>query len=425
MRITCLCRQAWQGGALTPNASIPEHTTKPRARVSPASCWGVTYTRRGRPSPSRQAPPPSQVIPQTLQATTDPKPPVLGVSSSKQGEEEVGPTVSAAALAMEVADALPAHTSSSQPQPIAVSVSVSVRDNPVSTSAFASHSHPTLLPHASSPPNTSASCQGPLVLPVPTNPAAGQGQSSQPSDGHGRQHSPPHPTQAERQSHTPASLMSAAPRIVQDAATSSLQTVGEVAHPAGSSGPVEQPSALDPPMTGNTSHPPPSEAGHLDYNLSSAISHQFESLPIRSSPRPMPHSWRYPRPPVPEHQPGPMPPSSGDARPPKPQPEAGTSDVSVQPPQDVPVMDPSLSHPFKLAERLISDSFDRLGQGNSGGEGAAASEADRPTDDRLKPDQVRQPSREGSPTGQDNGDSDQQQTQKQGGDAPVQAGSAW
>lgn len=375
-----LCRQAWQGGALTPNAPLTDPTPRPRARVSPASCWGVTYNRRGRPSPSRQAPPPAPVMPETLQVTTDPKPPTLGGSPINQGEEEVDPRVSAAAVAMEVADALPAQTSSSQPRPTAVSVSVSVRDNPVSTSAAQPasavnpHGRVTLLPRSSSPPVTSTTPQGPLGPSVLTNPAAGQGQSGQPPDSRGRQLSPPHPTEAECRTHPQAAPTSAAlaSHTIKDAGTNSPQAPDETAHPTDSSDHVGQPPALEPPMAG-PSHPTPSKAGQLEYNLSSAIGHQFDSI-LGCSP-------------------------------------AGALAVRSTP------------GPVKLADRLINDSFDRLWQSHAGGDDAAASEDDRLTENRLQHEQVVLLPCETLAAIQDSGTSNQQQTQEQKkDDARVQSG---
>lgn len=300
-----------------------------------------------------------------LQAASERKPLSLLTSSSPgRGEEEVQHGaqpggVSAADVAREVAESLPVQTSSSSPLgPTAVSVSVSVQDNPVSTSA---QGPPTLLPHSCLPHHTSTRSPEPLVPSLLRGLAAGQGRSGQPQSAPGGQPSPDSSSLLEHRSDTQASLMSHAP--------------------AGSSGPSGQPPAPHSPMTGHNQDPQHSEAA-ADYNLSSAISQQFKSLPGRTPPGPThgpDHSPRN-RPP-----PASQPKQESEASPPAPplsqpkqEPEAGTPGAGVQATQGGPGVTPSEAHLRRLkADRLISGTFDRLGQGSLGGD------ADAPEDNRL------------------------------------------
>lgn len=342
-------------------------------------------------------------MPEVLQATIDSKSPsLLTASSTDRGEEEAEHaeqpgSVSAAAVAKEVAEGLLVPTSSSsQLEPTAVSVSVSVQDNPVGMSAAQPASavnpqgRPTLLPHSSLPHLASTSSPGLLVPSVLRDLAAGHGPSSQPQGDSGSQRSPHSPTEVEHRGDTQATLTTCAP--------------------AGNSGLLEQQApALESATTRHHQDPPPSEAGLGDpgYNLSSAISQQFESLPGHTPPGPKhgPHHW-----PPNRHRPKPQP---------KPEPEAATPDIGMQPAQDVPGIDPNLplvrSHASLMADRLISGSFDRLGQASLGSD-AAASEAYRNSESQLQP-------HEDLAAGQDNATDGQQQTQEQEGDIPMQAGS--
>ena len=349
-------------------------------------------------------------MPETLQAITDLKPPSLLTSSStKRAEEEVEHSVqpgsvSAADVAKEAAG-LPMQTSSSsQLGPTTVSVSVSVRDDPVGAPAQTAttvnpQGRPTLLPHSSLSHPASTSSPGLLVPSVLRDLAAGQGQSSQPKGGPGRESSPCSPMDVEhRTNDTQAATISDASGTTHDAQISSAQASGDMACPAGSSGQLEQAPALESALTGHNQDPPSSAAGVGDpnYNLKSAISQQFESLPGRTPPGPKegPHGWPLIR---------------SRSRPqPKPEPEAATPHASIHSTQDVPRTDPSLSHirhhASLTADRLISDSFDRLGQGSSGGD-AAALETDSHGDSQLQPDK-------GAVAGQDNDTEGQQQNQE-------------
>lgn len=376
--------------------------------------------RRGRPSLSPQAPSHTSAMPETLQAITDLKPPSLLTSSSTNRAEEeehsVQPgSVSAATVAKEVVG-LPMRTSSSsQLGPTTVSVSVSVRDDPVSAPAQTASTvkpqgRPTLLPHSSlsRPASTSSpELQVPSVL---RDLAAEQGQSSQPKSGSGREPSPCSPKDLEhRRNDTQAATINDASGTTHDAQISSAQTSGDMACPACSSGQLEQAPALDSAVTGHNQDPPSSAAGVGDpnYNLKYAISQQFESLPGRTTPGPKEslHAW--------------LPIRSRSRPQPKPEPEAATPDASIHSTQEMPGTDPSLSHirhhAALTADRLISDSFDRLGRGSSCSD-AAALKTDRHGDSQLQPD-------EGHVAGQDNDTESQQQHQEQGDDTPMQAGS--
>lgn len=322
--------------------------------------------RRGRPSLSPQAPshhPPA--LPEMLQATPDPQPlSLLTSSSTDRGEEEVQHSaqpgsVSAVGVAKQVAEGLPVQTSSSSPlAPTAVSVSVSVQDNPRSkspASAVNAQGRPTLLPHSSLPHHASTASPEPLVPSVLMGLAAGQGRSGQPHS----QPSPHSPSVLEHRSDTQASLMSHAP--------------------AGSSGPAEQPSALESSKTGHNQDPAHSEAA-ADYNLSSAISQQFESLPGHTPPGPTPGpKGRPPYRPPPMSQPKQEPKANTPgAEASTPGAEVSTSGASRQATQEGPGVTPSESHLRKLkADRLVSGTFDRLGQGSLGGD------ADAPEGNRL------------------------------------------
>ena len=374
--------------------------------------------RRGRPSLSPQAPSPP--MPETLQAITHLKPPsLLATSTTNRAEEDaehsVQPgSVSAAAVAKEVAEGLPVQaSSSSQLGSTAVSVSVSVQDNPAGASAAQAapainpQGRPTLLPHSAASRPASTPSPGPLVPSVLRDLAAGQGLLSQPQGNHGRQHNPCSPAELEDRRNDPqATVMENAPGTTLDAQISAAEASVDMAYPAGSSGQREQAPALESALTEHNQDPPSSEAGvgDPDYNLKRAISHQFESLPGRTPPGPKqgPHRWP------------PNKPRSGL----QPKPETAAPDASMHATQDVPGTDPSLSHvrccASPVADRLISDSFDRLGQGSLGGE-AGAPGTDRHSDSQLQPDQD-------PAAGQDNDTDAQQQNQDQGGDMPMQAG---
>ena len=359
-------------------------------------------------------------MPETLQAITDLEPSsLLTFSATNRAEADVEHSVqpgdvSAAAVAKEVAEGLPMQASSfSQLGPTAVSVSVSVRDDPAGASAAQAapavnpQGRPTLLPHSAASHPDSTPSPGPMVPSVLRDLAAGQGPSNQPQGNHGRQHSPYSPAELEdRRNDTQATVMENATGTTHDAQISSAEASVDMTCPAGSSGQAEQAPALEPALTGHNQDPPSSEAGvgDPDYNLKSAISHQFESLPGRTPPglKQAPHRW---------------PPNKPRSKP-QPKPGAAAPDASMHATQDVPETDPSLSHvrchASPVADRLISDSFDRLGQGSLGGE-AGAPETDRHSDSHLQPDQH-------PAAGQGNDTDAQQQNQEQGGDMPMQAG---
>ena len=360
--------------------------------------------RKDRPSLSLQAPSQAPAVPKLLQAITDLKPPSLPTSSStNRAEEDVEHSVqpgsmSAAAVAKEVAD-LPMQTS--QLAPTTVSVSVSVQDKSVGTSAAQAASavnpqgRPTLLPHSSVSRPATTSSPEPMVPSMLRDLAAGQGQSSQPQVDPGRQHSPGNPMELEHSRNETQAM------TTQQAQISSAEASGGVACPAGSSRQLEQAPAPESALTGHNQEPPSSQAGagDPDYNLDSAISQQFESLPGRM-------------PPGPKQGPHCLPPIRLRSRP---QPKLEPPDASMHSLQDEPWTDPSLSHIRReaslTADRLITDSFDRLGQGSLGGD-AGAPEIDRHSDSQLQPDTDPAAGRDNEPDGQ-------QQNQEQDGNPPV------
>ena len=377
--------------------------------------------RRGRPSLSPQAPTQAPVISDILQVNHGPVPPALGSPSTNTGQEEVEHNarparVSAAAVAMQVAAALPVQPSSNTLAPTAVSVSVSVQDNPVSASAAqpasAVHPHgqPTLLPRSSSPPVASSAVPGPPVPSMLRDLAAGQGHLGQPSGTHGRQHGSHTSTEVEYRDQTQASPMDDAPGTVHNAGISSIQTTGDTACPSGH---VGEPSAPESAMPGHITQPPPSGAEDPDYNLDSAITQQFHSLPGRGPPGPKPERWSGANAGIQSTQDSSLSLHVRMTQHQQTQPkrEAATPNAGVQPTQGVLGMDPSLSHHVSMAEqhpqprpeaamadRLISDRFDRLGRSNSGGV-ATASGTDRHTDTQLQPEELTLPPHKGPASG--------------------------
>lgn len=263
------------------------------------------------------------------------------LSSQRNGEEEAlhPADTSAVAVASHVAGALPAQTSSSsQPLPTSVSVSVSVHEPSVSTSAHPIqephlHGRPTLLSHTSSPALASSSTSGPLLPSLLRALAPGQVQAEQPSNRPIRQHSP-------------------RPLVQSPAAEVSSQS---------------QPD-LDVSQAGPSSRLPSTAAEDHKYDLSSAISKQFGSLPApqRST--------------VPQSAPRPI------ERGQEPRAHPAVIDDLLAKTQVQAQSQHGQETNVSVAGRLVSDSFDRLGQGNFGGHDGPSNE-DAKRDVQMQPEQ--------------------------------------
>ena len=346
---------------MVPHAALPDPTTKPRTTVTPGEPGSVPRRSRGRPLCTSQGSPqgPPQLADATPQNAFDHKLAMLRASPSRLKEEEEQAGLSqqptdesgadtAAAVARHVAQTLPSHpSSSSQAQPAAVSVSVSVQDDPVSA-LLARPTHtsyrPTLLPRSPSPPTARTS--SPLVSALLGALASGQGQGA--LGQHARQGSPVLPRAAESQSeHQSVPDHPAWP--MREAELSAAQA-------ADAAEPSDQHFSLDTAMARHFSQNSSPEIGSDSYRHISTHSH-----PVKD-PSQQPSSLRaaVQSDPCPEAKPG----SSSD----DPQSSAAVHVASAASGKgQLPASSLCRGDASSVADQLISESFDKLGQGTPSG----------------------------------------------------------